>query len=209
MKRLVRFGLLLVCLGFVFANTAYAQDADTDANAKPGTVGIRAGIGTDITGGIAYGVQLNYTLNQNRNGIEMGLAVFGGHFEEESDNGSHVYKEETDVLVIGALVNYLFRWSLDVPGPYFLAGIGVGAFSVEWVESSDTDTSLGPPLAGGGSMMSEDGTTAGLLLNFGIGHRFNKAFDLRAQIPVLFVSGTDERDGKVVPMITVTAGLSF
>lgn len=209
MKQLVRFGFLLLCIGIALANTAHAQDADDDTNAKPGTVGIRAGIGTDITGGIAYGVQLNYTLNQNRNGIEMGLAVFGGHFEEESDNGFNVYKEETDVLVIGALVNYLFRWSLDVPGPYFLAGIGVGAFSVEWQESSDTDTSLGTPLPGGGSMQSEDGTTAGLLLNFGIGHRFNKTFDLRAQIPTFFISGTDTRDGKVVPTITLTAGLSF
>jgi len=193
------FGLL----GGAFAGTADAQ------NEKPGAVGVRLGIGTDITGGIAYGVQLNYTLFQLPNAVEMGLAVFGGNFEEESDNGSNVYNEETKILVVGAMVNYLFRYSRETSGVYFLAGAGAGAISVEWEERSDTDTSLGTPLPGGGSMQSEEGTTGGLILNFGLGYRFTDNFDLRGQIPVFFISGGDERDGKVVPLISVTAGLNF
>jgi len=201
MKSLRLFTLALICL--VMAGTAVAQEV------KPGTIGVRAGIGTDISGGIAYGIQLGYTMNQLPNGLEMGLALFGGKFEEDSNNGFNDYHEETTVFVIGAMVNYLFRWGIEMKGPYFLAGVGVGAVSVEWTESSPTDTSLGPPLPGGGSSQSEEGTTGGLILNFGIGGRFNEKFDLRFQVPTMFIGGGDERDGAVVPMFMLTAGLQF
>jgi hypothetical protein len=190
-----------MCLGM--AGTAAAQEE------KPGAIGVRVGIGTDIQGGIAYGAQLNYTLFQRANAVEMGLAVFGGNFEETSDNDFNEYHEETTILVFGAIVNYLVRYSLDTGGVYFLVGAGVGAISVEREERSDTDTSLGTPLPGGGSMQSEEGTTAGVIINFGLGYRFNKTFDLRAQVPTFFISGGENRDGKVVPTITLTAGLSF
>lgn len=155
MQRLLRFGMLIVvCVVIGGGNSVYAQES--------GAVGIRLGIGTDIGGGIAYGGQLNYTLYQTRNAVEMGLAVFGGKFEEDSNNGFNDYHEETTIFVVGAIVNYLFRYALDIPSPYFLAGIGVGSISVEWEERSDTDSSLGTPLPGGGSVQSEEGTTAGL-----------------------------------------------
>jgi hypothetical protein len=176
---------------------------------KPGAVGIRFGVGTDIEGGLAYGGQLNYTLFQNTNAIELGLAFFGGSFEEESNNGFNDYFETTDILVIGAIVNYLFRYDMSVGGPYIAAGVGVGAVSVEWEEKSPTDTSLGPPLPGGGSMQSEEGTVAGMILNPGLGYRFTELFDLRVQVPTIIVSAGDERDGAVIPTLTVTAGLSF
>lgn len=204
MTRSLRLGLLFLFLGILVGSTAYAQDA-----AKPGTVGIRFGVGTDIEGGVALGGQLNYTLNQKSNGIELALAVYGGTFEEESDNGFNVYKEETKILVIGAVANYLYRWAMDMSGPYFLAGVGFGAISVEWEERSETDSSLGTPLPGGGSMQSEEGSAGGMILNFGLGYRFTALFDLRAQVPTFFVPGGDERDGKVIPTITITAGLNF
>jgi len=212
MKRILLVTALVATLGVAMTGAAFAQDADkseTSETVKPGSVGIRAGIGTDIQGGIAYGLQLNYTLFTLPNAIEMGLAIYGGHFEEDSNNGFNDYHEETDILVIAAMVNYLFRYSMEQSSVYFLAGGGVGAVSVEWTESSDTDTSLGPPLPGGGSSQSEEGTVAGLLLNFGLGYRFTENFDLRAQVPVLFVSGGDERDGVVVPLFTITAGVNF
>ncbi len=201
MKRTLGFGFLCACAGIAITTGAYAQ--------SPGAAGVRAGIGTDISGGIAYGIQINYTLDQNPNAFELGLALFGGKFEEDTDEGIHTYHEETSLFVIGAIANYLFRYALELTGPYFVSGIGVGAISVEWEERSATDTSLGPILPGGGSMQSEDATAAGLILNFGIGHRFNEQFDLRAQVPTFFISGGDERDGKVIPAFTVTAGLNF
>jgi hypothetical protein len=201
MNHVIRIGVLLACFSLLCTGTAYAE--------KTGSIGIRGGIGTDITGGIAYGGQLNYTYFQALNAIEMGIAVFGGHFEEDSNNGYNDYHEETDILVVAAMVNYLFRWSLEASGPYFLAGIGAGSFSVEWQEQSPTDTSLGTLLPGGGSMQSEEGTVGGFIINFGVGHRFNQLFDLRVQAPVFFVSSYGDRDGAVVPTFTLTAGLSF
>ncbi len=202
MKSLLTTVLMLICVSLILTGTANAQE-------KTGGVGIRFGIGTDIQGGIAYGGQLNYTLFQNLNAIELGLVVFGGKFEEESNNGYNDYFEETNVLVIGAIVNYLFRYDMSVGGPYIAVGFGVGAVSVEWEESSPTDESLGPPLSGGGSMQSEEGTVAGMIINLGLGYRFTELFDLRLQVPTIIVSAGDERDGAVIPTITVTAGLSF
>jgi len=199
----------MICLLALTLGTAYAQETEPVATEPSGTGGIRFGVGTDIEGGLAIGGQISYILFQQFNAVELGLGVFGGSYEETSDNGFNTYVETTDLLVIGALANYLFRYSLEKSGPYFVLGAGVGVVSVEWEETSDTDTSLGTPMPGGGSMQSEDGSAAGLLLNFGIGHRFNRRFDLRAAVPTFFIGGSDTRDGKVIPTITITAGLNF
>jgi hypothetical protein len=197
----------MVCV-LVLSASAFAQDEALKTE-PTGTVSLRAGIGTDIGGGIAFGGQIGYILFQQMHAWELGLGIFGGSYDETSDNGFNTYNETTDLLVIGALGSYLVRYSLDAPGPYFVLGAGVGVVSVSWEESSDTDTSLGTPLPGGGSMQSEDGSVAGLMLNLGIGHRFNRQFDLRAAVPTFFIGGSDERDGKVIPTFTITAGLNF
>jgi hypothetical protein len=209
MKRIKLVTALVALAALMLAGAADAQDDANNQKEKPGSVGVRFGVGTDITGGIAVGGQVNYTLFQLQNAIEMGLAVFGGKFEEESDNGFNTYNETTDILVIGAMVNYLFRYSRESSAVYFVGGAGAGAISVEWEETSDTDVSLGTPLPNGGSMQSEDGTVGGLILNFGLGYRFSEKFDLRGQVPVFFISGGDERDGQVVPLFSITAGLNF
>jgi len=190
---------LLACLGLGLSNTVHAQ----------GRAGLRIGAGADISGGVAFGGQIDYTLPRGSNSFELGLAGFGGKFEEDLSNGTNDYHEETDILVVAAIANYLFRHDMEGGGPYFVAGIGVGGFSVEWREESPTDTSLGSPLSGGGSFQEEDGTAAGLILNFGIGHRFSEQFDLRLQVPTFFISGGDERDDQMVPTLTVTVGIGF
>ena len=43
----------------------------------------------------------------------------------------------------------------------------------------------------------------------GIGYRLTEQFDLRAQVPTFFISGWDDRDGKVIPTITLTLGFDF
>lgn len=207
MRRILCFGLVLA-LGVAVADLAYAQ--------KAGRAGVRFGVGTDIEGGLAWGGQIDYTLFQDPNAFELGFAVFGGNFKETSDNGFAVgtpqynqYDEETKIRVFGVIANYLFRHSMELSGPYFVGGVGVGAVSVEWREESATDTSLGPPLPGGGSFQEEEGSTAGVILNVGIGHRINEKFDLRAQVPTFFISGGEDRDGKVIPTFTITAGVGF
>lgn len=209
-------GLSVTCLGAAVAEVP--RLAENPVEASFGVAGYHIGVGADITGGVAYGGQLDYTIGQERNAIELGLTVFVGAITEDSDNGYdpsspyyHEYHEETDVLVFAAIANYLIRYSRDsseLPGPYFVVGAGVGAFSVEWTETSATDTSLGTHW-NNGSMQSEDGTAAGAIVNIGIGTRINEKFDLRLQVPTFFISAGETRDGGIVPTMTITAGVKF
>jgi len=172
--------------------------------------GLRLGIGTDITGGIAYGGEINYNLvRPNGAAFEMALMIFGGSFEETTEEAINTYVENTDVFAVAAVGNYLFNYAMEKSGPYFVAGVGVGAFSVDWEESSTTDTSLGTPLPGGGSKQDESGTAGGMILNFGIGGRFSEKFDLRFSVPTFFLFGTPGEAAGVVPTFTLTAGLRF
>ncbi|MFQ5510314.1 MAG: outer membrane beta-barrel protein [Candidatus Krumholzibacteriia bacterium] len=201
MKRLMRCGSIVMCLVFAVGGTAYAQLADG--------VGLRGGIGTDISGGLAFGAEINYTRALGFNGVELSLAFFGGSFDESTNEGIHTYDETTDIFVVGAIANYLFLYSLEKPGPYFVAGVGVGAISVDWEERSLTDTSLGTALPGGGSMQAEDATSGGTIVNFGIGHRFTEQLDVRAQIPTFFVFSAPGEATAVVPTFTATVGYRF
>jgi hypothetical protein len=197
---MLQFGLLVACLGLVVSQPAYGQQADG--------AGLRVGVGVDISGSPAFGAEINYTRALGINAVELALGVFGGSFEETTEE-FHTYEEKTDVLVVGALANYLFQYSMDKPGPYFVFGAGVGAISVEWEERSATDVSLGTPLPGGGSMQAEDATGAGTILNFGIGHRFSEQLDIRGQIPTFFVFSAPGDATSVVPTVELTLGYRF
>lgn len=132
------------------------------------SIGIRAGIGTDINLGLAYGGGINYLLDLNTNAIEIGIVIFGGHSEETTVE-FNTYNEKTDVFVFGVLSNYLFGYKLKKPGLFGIIGLGFAAISVEWEESSPNDISLGTPLPGGGSKQSVDATGAGSVFNLGFG----------------------------------------
>jgi hypothetical protein len=201
MIRLTWVGLLLVVLGVTAGEDAYGQPLKG--------LGVRAGIGTDIELGIAYGAEVNYTKEINFNALELGLVFYGGSFDEETDEGIHTYNEETTIFVAAALANFLFLYSMEKPGPYFVAGVGVGAISVDWEERSTTDTSLGPLLPGGGSMQSDEGTAAGSIINFGIGHRFSENLDIRGQVPTFFIASAPGDAASVVPTFTITVGYRF
>ena len=186
----------LVCL-LLIISTSYGQTDQT------GTFGIRAGIGTDISLGIAYGAGFNYRLQEN---LELGLVLFGGKFTESTDEGIHTYDETTNIFALAAQANWLFNHRPDETKVFFIAGTGLGFVSYEWEESSATDTSLGPALPGGGSMQSADGSTGGIIFDLGLGMTFSSPFDLRFEVPILvpFVEVIG-----VVPLFMLTAGYRF
>jgi hypothetical protein len=169
-----------------------------------GTFGIRAGAGTDISFGIAYGAGFNYRLVEN---TEMGLAFFGGSFSETSDNGFNEYEETTDVFAMAAQANWLFNHDSEQTKPFFIAGTGLAFISYSWEETSETDTSLGPPLPGGGSFQTEEGSTGGLLFNLGLGMTFSSPFDMRLEVPIMIPFGTENVG--VIPLFVLTAGYRF
>jgi hypothetical protein len=172
-------------------------------------VGLRAGVGTDIDLGLAYGAGGNYLLTFPKNSLELGILLFGGSFEETSDEGIHTYEETTDIFVFGAVANYLIGYQPDMTGTFFVVGTGLASVSVDWEERSDTDVSLGTPLPGGGSMQSADGSSAGSVFNLGIGQAFAGGFDIRFEVPVILTFSAPGEASSVVPTFIFTAGYRF
>jgi hypothetical protein len=150
--------------------------ADPPSGPNKGRFGIRGGVGTDISGGLVFGGSLNYLLPTYSNPFEIGLVVFGGSFEETTEE-FHTYVEKTDILVIGLSGNYLINYNQSSQGLFFLVGTGLAFIDVTWEESSDTDESLGPPLPGGGSIQSDEGSSFGFIFDLGIGYKFSNNVD--------------------------------
>ena len=189
--------LSLLVVFVLTVSLSYSQSEQID------TFGIRAGIGTDISLGIAYGAGFNYRLQEN---MELGLVFFGGKFSESTDNGFNIYEETTDIFALGAQANWLFSHQQDQTKLFFIAGTGLAFVSYEWQESSATDTSLGTPLPGGGSLQTAEGGTGGVIFTVGLGHTFSGPFDLRFEVPILIPFA--EVTG-VIPLFMFTAGYRF
>ena len=175
----------------------------------PPQIGLRGGLGTDINLGLAYGLGVNFVRDVPPNALELGVLLFGGSFDETTDEGMHRYEETTDVFVVGLVANYLMGYTPRQPGLFFVAGVGLASVSVEWEERSATDTSLGPQLPGGGSMQSDDGTTGGTVFNLGIGRSFANGMDLRAELPVILTFAPPGGASSVVPTLVATLGYRF
>ena len=184
------------------------------ANEKLQNFGVRGGVGTDISGGIAYGVALNYyfplldSSGKSNGGFEPGIVLFGGSFDETTEEGIHTYHESTSVLAFGLMMNYLYNYERNREGMFFIAGLGFASISAEWEESSPTDTSLGTPTADGGSMQSQDGSGAGSVVEFGFGYNIKPGMEVRLEVPVIFPFSQEEGAG-MIPTFLVTAGYRF
>jgi hypothetical protein len=190
------FLVLILLAGVTFA---YAQEFGE-------AFGVRAGVGADITfDGLAVGGGVNHLFLDQ---LEVGLVVYYGNFEETSEEGGNEYDETTEVTAFAIMANYLYGYTMGESGGYFVAGVGLGYLSVFWEEKSDTDSSLGTPLPGGGSKQDFEGGVGGFLVSIGGGYAFAGGLDLRLEIPVLIANYTGDATG-VIPLFTLTAGYRF
>jgi hypothetical protein len=200
MKRMLAVAALALTLGG-FADVSHAAQASN--------AGVRGGVGTDIGGGIAYGLGLNYIPATDASGSwELGIVAYGGSFKETTTE-FFTYEEKTTIAAYGVLANRLFHYRPMMKGGYAIAGAGVGAVSVTWEERSSGDITLGTRLAGGGSMQSLSSTGAGAIVNVGAGYGFGGPWDVRVEAPILFISGPPGGASSVAPTLTVTAGVRF
>jgi len=172
-------------------------------------IGLRGGLGTDIGGSIAYGIGANYMLDINNSPLELGLLVFGGRFTETTERSIHTYNEVNNLLLFAIMANYLVNYLPEKSSTFFLAGVGLASVSVDWEESSPTDTSLGTPLAGGGSKQSEEGSGGGAVFNIGVGRTFSNALDARLEVPVIVTFSGPEKASSVIPTVMLTLGYRF
>jgi hypothetical protein len=191
----------IVCLGI---SAAAQTETPTPVN-----IGLRAGLGMDISGGFAYGIGGNYQFPVGADVVELGLNFYGNEHKEDSTSGIHTYKETTNLLVFGVLANYLINYSPSNPGLFFVGGVGLAAVSVDWTEESATDTSLGTPLPGGGSTQNAEAFAGGSVINLGIGYLLGNGLDMRIEIPTILVFGAPGKAATVVPTFTITGGYRF
>jgi len=194
MKRL-RF-----CMLFVFFAAALSVGAQDIAAG----LGVRGGVGSDITfGGLAFGGGVNKLFLDT---LEVGLVFYYGSFTEDSSNGVNDYTDTTKITAFAAFLNYLYGYHRNSSGFYLVGGVGVAYLGVNWEESSPTDTTLGTLLPGGGSKETFDGSTAGTILNVGVGYSIAGGFDLRLEVPVVIAFGNAGGASSVIPLFTLTGG---
>ena len=170
-------------------------------------LGVRAGVGADITfAGAAFGAGINHLVLSD---LEAGLLIYYGRVEETSNNGFNEYRETTEVTAFAILANYLYGYRPNTDVWYLVGGIGLAYLGVYWEERSDTDTTLGELLPGGGSRDTFEGGVGGTLFNVGAGYAFAGGFDLRLEVPVLLAFGDTGGASGVVPLFTLSAGYRF
>ena len=151
----------------------------------------------------------NYFIPGANGGLEVGGEFFVHHSKWEGAEGDHVYFEETDLIVFGAIANYLWNHLPDTSGLYFLTGFGLAVIMVDWKECSPTDTSLGYSYASTGSCASDDGANAGSVFNLGFGYASAGGFDVRAEAPLIVLFDSPGNAAGLVPTFTLTAGYRF
>ena len=188
--------------------TPAKSQAQTPAK-LPINIGLRGGIGTDISGGIAIGANGNYQVDLGGIITELGVSLYYATNTSNSTNGINKYTEKTTLFVFGGLANFLFNYIPGTGGLFFVAGAGLAGINVEWTEESPTDTSLGTLLPGGGSKQSRDGFVGGSVLNLGIGYLFENGFDLRFEVPTIVAFGAPGKAAGVIPTFTLTGGIRF
>lgn len=198
-----RLALLSVC--FLLGGHLFAQ-AGSPREVGDG-IGLRGGVGTDITfGGAAFGVGVNHLIFDQ---VEVGLNFYYGRFEETTEEEINTYEETTEITAFIALLNYLYGYEQGENSAFFLGGVGLGYLGVYWEERSDTDTTLGTPLPGGGSKQDFEGGVGGLIFNLGGGYAFAGGLDLRLEVPIMVTLGDTGGASGVVPLFSITAGYRF
>jgi hypothetical protein len=170
-------------------------------------IGVRGGIGTDITfGGVAFGVGVNHLLFDS---TEVGINLYYGRFEETYDESVNTYTETTEIVAFVALWNYLYGYTYRDSSFFLIGGVGLGYLGVWWEERSKTDTSLGTPLSSGGSKQEVEGGVGGTIINLGAGYAFSSGFDVRFEVPILIAFGETGGAAGVIPLFSLTAGYRF
>jgi len=198
-----KISLIVVVLCLAPLASAFAQDF---ASFHPG---IQAGVGTDLNLGLAVGLKASVMpFDIDVNPLEVGVEVFYSNSTETSDNGVNEYEEQTELIILGVMANYLYNYSLEDPSFFLVAGVGIAGISMWWEERSLTDVSLGIPWKTG-SRQEAEGIAAGAVLSVGGGYAFAKGFEIRLEIPVIFIFGPYGEASAIAPALTLMGGYRF
>jgi hypothetical protein len=178
------------------------------AAAEKKGIGVHGAVGTDVTLGLGFGVGVTWVLPQTSFfTYEFGAQLFFHKSTYEDTEGIHDYEETTELYLLAARANALFNHHDG--GLYYIAGGGLAASSVSWVERSPTDTSLGTPLDDGGSKQEVDATALAAIASAGIGYNTPSGLDLRFEVPLLIFFSEVGEAATIVPTLVASAGYRF
>ena len=192
--------VLLIC--FLFPLTfLWAEDM---------SLGVHAGLGTDLNLGLGIGAKVSIIPSMYRgHPLELGAELFYSHSVEVSDNGFNEYEETTNLVVFALMGNWLINYVPEQIGFYYIVGIGVAGISVDWRETSETDSSLGEPYGTSGSQQSAEGVTGGTILNLGAAYNLGDGFEIRLELPFLVIFTAPGQASAVAPALTLMGGYRF
>jgi len=165
--------------------------------------GIRGGIGTDITGGLGFGVGAFYIPSSSN--WDLGLDIYYANISE-TETGTDVKRNDnTKLLVFAFRSNYLINYNPKKSGVYFLAGAGFVLSSVSWKETITYDPIRYPNI--GPEHWSDDALSFGNVLNLGVGLKLGGGLETRLETPLLIFYGTpghgSQNAGTIAPTFTL------
>jgi hypothetical protein len=174
-----------------------------------GSFGIRGGVGTDVELGLGYGAGVSYvwTPTTGSTAFELGADVYYSHTTESyTDQRGNVTvngEDVTTLLVFGIRGNALFNFRPSKKSLYFIAGIGFVVASVQWEETENAPNWTAP------YHDEAEGTSAGNVVNIGIGIPLSRRLDIRLEFPMLFFYGSYGKTATFVPTATLSLAYRF
>jgi hypothetical protein len=172
-----------------------------------GTFGVRAGVGTDLQLGLGFGVGGSYMWNSGGGGtaFELGADIYYHHSTDSytDQRGSVTVKGEdkTTLTVFGVRANALFNYNPNEKSVYFIAGFGFVVASLQWEENENAPNWNAP------YHDKAEGTSAGNIVNIGIGIPLGRNLDVRLETPMLYFYSAAGKSATFAP--TATIGLSY
>ncbi len=200
-----RIALLLVPCLLMTASTGSGQTSGSSR----GSFGIRGGVGTDVNLGLGFGAGFSYlwASGTSSTAFELGADVYYSHTTESytDQRGSVTVTGEdvTTLLVFGIRGNALFNFRPSRKSVYFIAGIGFVVASVEWEETETAPNWTAP------YHDEAEGTSAGNIVNIGVGIPLSRQLDVRLEFPMLFFYGSYGKTATFVPTATLSLAYRF
>lgn len=220
---------LVTVLGLTLPSTAQSQVSRQ--------LELRGGSGISTTGKLSFTAQIGLNENEGRNSVELALVGYGTSYSKTTSSDTNIgirstteyTTARTDIIGGTIAANLLLRHGMEVSGPYFVVGAGVGLFMVDWARTNWTDSTVNssqsrmargelpprfwrsgkPPDWSRKPQNEVKGIATGSMFNLGIGQRFGRSLDLRIQAPSLLIVGSGPREVSFVTMLVTTIAIGI
>lgn len=193
--------IMLCCASVLYCQT------ETVKSSTPGVFEVRGGFGTDIQLGLGIGVGGAYLWKPSGEGtvFEFGADFYYHHstesYTDQRGNVTVKGEDKTTLTVFGVRANTLFNYHPTERSIYFIAGFGFVVASLDWEENENAPNWTAP------THDEVDGSSAGNIINLGIGVPIGTNLDLRIETPMLFFYSTPGKSASFAP--TVTIGVTY